>query len=399
MAIHHDTVIDNEWKRGKDFPFNSMEYSNSHPAISTDGKTMYFVSDMPGGFGGSDLYVTTLNNGEWSQPKNLGATVNTAGNECFPSIAPNGKLYFSSNGLKGLGGLDVFASEIKGTEVGSPMNLNYPLNTKADDFGVLWNADMKSGYVSSNRVKADKIYTFVMNPYDVMAEGTITNKDDGKPLAGATVIFRNITSNAVDSVNTDSDGKYTFKLTADCEYVFEVRKSDYFTVTKDGIDTKNVNENKTLTNDFTLQKIVVEVPYSLDNDVNGKKIFFDLDKWNIRKDMQVNLDNLAKLLKDNPTIMIELAAHTDSRADNKYNQKLSERRAKSTYEYLVKKGINKKRMKYVGYGETKLANKCSDGVECTEEEHQQNRRTEFTVLKETFDPALENSKSKSKKKK
>jgi peptidoglycan-associated lipoprotein len=398
MAIHHDTVVDNEWKRGKDFPFNSVDYSNSHPAFSNDGKTMFFVSDMPGGFGGSDLYVTTLNNGEWTQPKNLGLNVNTAGNECFPSVAPNGKLYFSSNGLKGIGGLDVFAADYNGSEVSIPMNLNYPLNSKADDFGVLWNADMKSGYVSSNRVNADKIYTFVMNPYDVVAEGIITGKESSKPLSSATVIFRNTTSGTIDSVNTDSDGKYSFKLTADCDYVYEVRKTGYFTVTKEGIDTKNLTENKTITTDFVLQQMVVEVPYSLDTDVNGRKILFDLDKWNIRKDMQTNLDALSKLLKDNPTIMIELAAHTDSRADNKYNQKLSEKRAKSTLDYLVKSGINKKRMKAVGYGETKLTNNCSDGVQCAEEEHQQNRRTEFTVLKDTYDSTKDDAKSKKKKK-
>lgn len=394
MAIHHDTVIDNEWKRGKDFPFNSMDYSTSHPSFTKDGKTMIFVSDMPGGFGGADLYTSTLTNGEWSQPKNLGPNVNTAGNECFPSVAPNGKLYFASNGLKGIGGLDVFAADFNGSEASNPMNLNYPLNSKADDFGILWNADMKSGYVSSNRVKADKIYTFVMNPYDVFAEGHITSKESGKPLNGATVIFRNTTSGTVDSVFTDNEGKYNFKMTADCDYIFEVRNTGYFTVTKDGIDTKNLTENKTMTNDFVLQQIIVEVPYSLDTDVNGKKIFFDLDKWNIRKDMQPNLDALAKLLKDNPTIMIELAAHTDSRADSKYNQKLSERRAKSTLDYLAKAGISKKRMRSVGYGESKLTNKCSDGVTCTEEEHQQNRRTEFTVLKETFDPSKDVKKKK-----
>jgi len=376
MAIHHDTIVDNEWVKGKDFPYNSMDYSNSHPALTADGKTMYYVSDMPGGSGGSDIYVINLENGVWSAPKNLGPTVNTSGNETFPVVGPNNKLYFSSNGHKGLGGLDVFVTENKSGTFSSPMNLNYPLNTKADDFSVLWNPDMKTGYVSSNRNKADRIYSIIVNPYIITAIGKVTSKENNAALAGTTITFKNVTTGASDSVTTDSDGNYTFEMVADCDYVIEARRMNYFSVVKEGVDSKNATSNISLTNDFVLQELVVDKPISFDN-----RIFYDLNKWNIRKDAKPELDKLVKLMADNPNINVELSSHTDSRAKDSYNQKLSEKRAKSVVDYLVKNGIYNKRLTAVGFGESRLVNACTNDVKCTDEEHQQNRRTEFKVTK------------------
>jgi len=380
LKIQHDSIIDNEWKTcTKQFPYNSNEYSTSHPALTADGKTMYFVSDMPGGIGGSDLYVTTLNNGEWSKPTNLGAGINTAGNETFPTVGIDNKLYFSSNGHKGLGGADIFVADVNGTSFGTPMNLNYPINSKADDFGMLLNADKKSGYLSSNRGTSDRIYTFVMNPYIVMAEGKVVSKESNAPLAGATIVFTNKTTGAVDSVTTDSEGKYSFQMINDCDYTYEVHKQGYFAVTKDGIDSKNITENKTITNDFVLQEMVVDKSVVMEN---PDMIFYDFDKWDIRQDAIAELDKLLKLLNDNPKVKIELSSHTDSRADDKYNQKLSERRAKSASEYLHGKGISRKHITSKGYGESKLVNNCANNIVCTDAEHQQNRRTEFKVINE-----------------
>ena len=395
MAIHHDTIVDNEWVKAKDFPYNNMDYSTSHPALSADGKTMYFVSDMSGGLGGSDLYVTNLVNGSWSEPKNLGSTVNTVGNETFPVVGPDSKLYFSSNGHKGLGGLDIFVSDNKSGSYSTPMNLNYPLNSKADDFSVLWNPDMKTGYVSSNRNKADRIYNFIVNPYIVNALGTVTSKEAGKPLAGTTIIFKNLTTSAIDSVVTDSDGKYTFELLSDCDYSIEARKAGYFSVVKDGLTSKNVTQNMDITNDFVLQELVIDKPVTFEN----SKIFYDLDKWIIRADAKLELDKLVKLMIDNPKVIIELSAHTDSRADDKYNQRLSDKRAKAAVEYLVKKGIYAKRLTAKGYGETMLVNKCSNDVSCTDEEHQQNRRTEFKVTENSVPLVAPEKPTKNRKKK
>ena len=396
MSINHDSIVDNEWKKAKTFPYNSPDYSNSHPTLTADGKTMYFASDMPGGFGGSDIYVTRLANGEWSKPTNLGTGINTGGNENFPVVGIDNKLYFSSNGLKGLGGLDIFVSEITGNSYGTPKNLNYPINSKSDDFGLLWNADKKSGYLSSNRNNSDRIFTFVVNPYKVVADGKVTNKENSAAIAGATIILKNVTTAAVDSVFTDSDGNYSFELLNDCDYTYEVRKNGYFSVTKDGIDTKNLTENKTITNNFVLQELVVDKPVVLEN---PDMIFYDLDKSDIRPDAIAELDKLLKLLNDNPKVKIELSSHTDSRADDKYNQNLSNRRAKAAAEYLHKKGISRKRISSKGYGETKLVNKCSNDVVCTEQEHQQNRRTEFKVIKEVPEEIAPVDKKTKKKKK
>jgi peptidoglycan-associated lipoprotein len=381
LKIQKDTLVNGKWQKAKmEFPYNSKEYSTGHPFLTADGKTMYFVSDMPGGKGGSDIYVTRWKNGAWSQPENLGGGINTAENELFPSADSLGNLYFSSFGHRTLGGLDVFYSENRNGTFQKAENLNYPLNSSKDDFAFLINNDGKTGFVSSNRSGSDKTYEFTRNIARIKIMGVITNKGDGKPLEGVKIHIKNLTNNEVDSVFTDAEGKYEYMLPGNSDYVFTLTKEGFFTQTEE-ITSKN--QPPTIVRNFELQELVIDKPVVIDTQDDPNKprpIFFDFDKSNIRPDAVEPLNKLAKLLKDNPKVTIELSSHTDSRGSDGYNQALSNRRANATKKYLVDKGIAAKRITAKGYGEKKLVNNCKDGVKCSEEEHQQNRRSEFKVI-------------------
>lgn len=375
LKVRIDTLKGDEWKQGADFEYSNLDYSLEHPAVSEDGKTLYFASNMPGGLGGFDLYVSRYENGTWSKPENLGAPINTAMDERFPSLADNGnRFYFASNGHKNLGGYDVFMCRRDGSKWLAPINLNYPLNSKADDFGLLLNEDGKTGYYTTNRTGSDRIFEFVINPPVVYAKGKVSS--EGMPLAGATVIFENKTTGVIDSIMTDSNGEYAFKLTAESDYTITARKIGFLKRTAQAT-TKNKDDNEPIVNDFDLIKQEEEKPIVLDLG----KVFFDYDKSKLRKEALPVLDNVVNMLNDNPAIRIELGAHTDSRGTTKYNQKLSDKRAKSVYDYLVKKKIDKNRLESKGYGEEKPVNECTDGVKCPEAKHQENRRTEMKIIK------------------
>jgi outer membrane protein OmpA-like peptidoglycan-associated protein len=380
LKIQVDSLMGGEWKKVYDFPYNSKDYSTGHPALAIGGKLMYFISDMPGGLGGTDIYETRLENGVWSKPKNLGPTVNTPQNEMFPSLDSAGNLYFSSYGRRNLGGLDVFVSKKSGDVFEPAENLGYPMNTSKDDFGMLISADGKSGLMSSNRDGLDKIYEFIRKEPKVAISGVVTNKADGKPLAWVNVEVLNKQNNTKTTVVTGEDGRYQIDLEGNTDYSFALTKDGFFNQTAE-ISTKG--KSGKITRDFEMEELVVDKPVVIDqgDDPSKRPIFFDFDKSEIRPDAIEPLNKLFKLLQDNPKVTIEVSAHTDSRGEKSYNQKLSERRAKATQKYLTDKGIKRSRVKAKGYGESKLVNKCADGVECTTQEHQENRRSEFKVLK------------------
>ena len=380
LKIQKDIQKDGKWEKGEDFPHNGADFSTGHPALSYDGKTMYFVSDKPGGSGGTDIYVTKLNNGSWSAPENLGSAINTSENELFPYVDSLGNLYFSSFGHKTMGGLDVFVCRNEMGKLMPPQNLNYPLNSTKDDFSFSVNNNGTLGFVSSNRSGVDKIYSFVKNPAKIEIKGTVTSKVDGKPLANVKIDVTPKLGGSTVTVNTDESGNYTAVLEAEKEYDFAVSKEGYFAQTE-MVSTKGKKD--AMRQDFVLDELVIDKPVVIDQSEDPNKprpIFFDFDKWDIRTDAHENLNKLVKLLKDNPKVNIELSSHTDCRGTEPYNQKLSEKRAKSTTRYLTSRGIKSKRIKYKGYGESKLVNKCADGVPCSPEEHQENRRTEFKVI-------------------
>ncbi len=379
LKICKDTIANGMYLKGADFPYNSKEYSVGHPALTADAKTMYFISDMPGGFGGTDVYETKFEKGTWGQPKNLGANVNSVGNEMYPFVDSLGNLYFSSTGHANFGGLDIFKSAKSANAFAQAENLNYPINTPKDDFGFMIYADNKTGFLSSNREGADKIYEFILQAAKVNISGKIASKVDGKPVSGAKIEITDRARNTTDTIYAAEDGSYSYLLAPNTDFEITVSKDGFFSQSE---DVTSMNQSGDITKDFALEELVKDKSVVIDAaDENGvRPILYDFNKWEIRSDAYEPLNKLSKRLKDNPKITIELSSHTDCRGTDSYNQDLSFRRAKSAKNYLISKGVKANRIKVKGYGETKPLNKCSDGVPCTDDEYQTNRRTEFKVI-------------------
>lgn len=377
LKLFRAELVGDKWTNVTEMPFNSDEYSCGHPSLAADDKTLFFISDMPGGIGGTDIYKTAYENGTWAKPENLGNEINTSGNEMFPYIHSDGTFYFSSDAHNNLGGLDVFMSFYDGKKWLQVENLNYPLNTSKDDFAFVLNEDNKTGYISSNRGEGDKIYEITKNDPTFILSGYVSQK--GQPKLGidsAVIEIQNLTLKTKEIVYTGKGGFYKTKLNAKCEYLVKASKPMYFTITQPKnfcMIGKKISEN--FTANFELDQIIIEKPIVLEN------IYYDLDKWFIREDAAKELNRLVQVMSDNPTLTIELSSHTDSRAGDQYNLILSDKRAKAAVEYIVSKGIDAKRMRWKGYGESKLVNHCKNNVQCSEDEHQQNRRTEFKAIK------------------
>jgi outer membrane protein OmpA-like peptidoglycan-associated protein/tetratricopeptide (TPR) repeat protein len=371
------------WADIKPFTFNNVdEYSVGHPALSPDGKIMYFVSDMPGGMGETDIYYTLRQpDGSWGEPVNAGILINTAGRESFPYVDQNGKLYFSSDGHMGMGGLDVFAAEGKHAAWTAVNNMGFPMNSPKNDYGIMFNEDGETGLLSSNRESTDgtdDIYSFsILQKPVVLAITTLERKQNEQkrnvqialPQVQLAISQQNLNDTSV--VTTNARGQYFMDGRKGNAYALQGYKQGYLN------QNLKVEVPKTATD-------TVQVAMVFDRDEKNvaivlENIYYDLDKWDIRPDAGKELDKLAEILEANPTIKIELSSHTDSRESLKYNQLLSERRAQAAVDYLIEKGIAKDRLTARGYGKTRLVNNCTDGVQCPEEMHQQNRRTEFRI--------------------
>ncbi len=370
---------DGEWTDIEKLPFNTDEYSTGHPTLSEDGKKLYFVSDRFGSIGETDIYVVDINeDGSFSEPKNLGTNINTQGKEMFPYINKD-IIYFSSDGHNGLGGLDIFASKMYDTTISRPLNLGTPINSSKDDFAFIKKQD--NGYFSSDREEGkgdDDIYSFLTNePLNIectqQVTGIVKNKETQEVLVGAEVRLLDKDGAVLETVTSDENGAYHF--TVKCN-------STYKTL-GDKVDFQNDDELIVTVNDIVDKPIEIALalaPEIIENKINIENIYFDLDKWNIRADAATELDKLVQIIKGNPELIIEAGSHTDSRAAKPYNNQLSKRRAKATVRYIISKGIDHKRISAKGYGETQLTNSCSDDVECTDEQHQMNRRTEFYIV-------------------
>jgi outer membrane protein OmpA-like peptidoglycan-associated protein len=374
LKIFQAKLVNGKWKNLVEFPFNSDDYSVGHPALSSDGKTMYFVSDMPGGFGGSDIYKTKWENNVWSKPENLGIEVNTNGNEMFPYFHSDGALYFSSDAHNTMGGLDVFITYFNGTKWAKPENLNYPLNSIKDDFGFSLNKDETKGFVSSSRTNADKMYSFDKKPPTFNLLGIAREKGTNIPVAGVIVEVTNTLTGQVTSMTSDAKGNFKLKLAPEANYDLYCTKFGCFSKT-DKISTVGMKYSEDFFADFEVEPIVIDKPIVLEN------IYYDFDKWEIRADAAIELDKLVRILNDNPTIEIEMGSHTDARGIDQYNLVLSDKRAMAAVKYLISQGIDASRLTFKGYGEKVLVNGCKNDVTCSEEDHQKNRRTEFKVTK------------------
>lgn len=372
LKIYRAEKKGDAWKNIQEVPFNSEDHSVGHPSLSANGTVLYFVSDAPGGFGGTDIYRARYENGSWSAPENLGKTINTPGNEMFPYFHEDGTLYFSSDAHNNMGGLDVFMTSEVANKWLEPENLNYPLNSSKDDFAYVLNKDNQTGYVSSNRTNKDEIYEFRKNPPTLIVKGTAYKKGTKDPVADARIEVRELSSREVIVATTDAKGQYQVGLKNG--HYFMLAKKDMFFADDDSVSTLGQKISNTYERNFELEAIIIEKPIVLEN------IYYDLDKWFIREDAAIELNKLVKIMNENPEIVIELGSHTDSRASYRYNNVLSDKRAKAAVEHISSRGIAPERMTWKGYGETKLVNHCTNGVECEEELHQQNRRTEFKVI-------------------
>ena len=460
LKIYISRFDGKDWSEAVNFPFNSNSYSVGHPALSPDDKTLYFVSDMPGGLGKTDIYKSEMVNGQWSKPVNLGETINTEGKEMFPFVDKEGILYFSSDGRPGMAGLDIYAA--RAVENGQYIVANFgsPINSKYDDFGLILNTDSLSGYFTSNREGGagdDDIYYFSVAAIDlqvttllertreIMPDSKIFLKDEKGEIITSTISdkegkaefsvkpglkysllaenktyvsdimpvsisrhlfgleqkedvllkqgFPYLTIEVIDpeqgliiplAIVDISEGKYDeseleeengvirMKMNNSTDYTFDVSAEGFFPKTAKYSSTGLVPGEYSLT--IEMEKLSKGKQFTLDD------LFYDLNKSSIRPDAALVLDALAQILLENQEVRIEIGSHTDSRSSAEYNLNLSQRRSESVVAYLISKGIAADRLVAKGYGESQLINKCADGIDCPEEDHQANRRTVIEIL-------------------
>ncbi|RDK83871.1 OmpA family protein [Marinirhabdus gelatinilytica] len=377
----------------EELPFNSDEYSVAHPALSKDGKTLYFASDMPGGKGQSDLYKVTISGDGFGNPVSLGDGINTEGRETFPFVSSKDKLYFASDGHVGLGGLDVFVADMTTNGFGDVYNVGRPINSPQDDFTFVINGTTGIGYFASNReggVGNDDIYSFnrvkdLITGCTQTLNGTVLDQNTNEAIGGAKVVLLNADGDMEAETMSALDGSFTFPLNCSSQYSIRAIKDNYETAEK-AFATSNIlsaDIKKTLY--MKGGRDLGVTPAGIGSDLVGilglSPIYFDYDKDNIRYDAEIELRKVVAVMKTYPSMKIDVRSHTDSRADDAYNMDLSERRAQSTIEWLVTQGgIERSRLSGKGYGETQLTNGCVNGAKCSEGAHQMNRRSEFIIM-------------------
>ena len=388
LKIYKATLVNNRWTNVTELPFNSNNFSTAHPALSPDEQTLYFVSDRPGTIGQSDLYKVAINsNGTYGEPINLGVEINTEGRETFPFVTKDNQLYFASDGHPGLGGLDVFTTKINNDgSFGEVENDGAEVNSPKDDFGYYRDSEINKGFFSSNRdggLGSDDIYRFTsIDKCKQILKGIVTDSATGETLAGVQLILLNKQYKVIAETTSDALGYYAFDVNCRKTYHIRANKKDY-TSKETKLRTPEVTGETKL--DIQLESTIcrVAVGDDLGKCFGIKMIYFDLDKSNIRKEAALDLAKILDVLIQNPTIKLDIRSHTDCRQTAKYNMALSDRRAKATIAWLVSKGIDSSRLTGRGYGESQLINDCgcepTNASNCTEEQHQMNRRSEFII--------------------
>jgi len=393
----------NSWSDPKDLGILPDTVVAAHPAISPDGLTLYFVSDISGGFGGKDIWYVTRNSKSdtWSKPKNAGPDINTSGNEEFPFVRDDGTLYFASDGLIGMGGLDIFKAVAQPDGTWIIQNMKAPINSSADDFGITFQDGSEAGIFSSTRKgrTRDDLYSFELPPLEFNVTGLVKDEKTGLAIPGSVVqLIASDGTNLQDE--TGSSGDFKFSLKPAVDYIFLASKNGYLNG-KEKQTTKGQEKSR----DFMITILLT----AIDKPIELPNIFYDFDKWDLRPESMVSLDKLVETLNDNPNVTIELMSHTDSRNTEEYNLALSQKRAQSVVDYLVSKGIELDRLQAKGYGESspKVVNDeistiypfLKNGTTLTEQyinslandeqreiAHQINRRTEFKVLRTDYEP-------------
>ena len=368
IYLYKATKDGDKWSNPKPLSINSVDYSLRNPSISKDGKTLYFSSDMAGGLGGEDIWKVSVDGETYGAPVNLGAYVNTEANESFPSIQDDNILFFSSNGRQGFGGYDVFKQNTNTDEKAT--NVGEPVNSLKDDFAFSYNLQKNVGYFSSNREGNDDIYQ-ANAVCGVDATVVVKDAETGKLLSGANVSF--ISNKGVEKGNQVSNEIGETKFGVDCEQIAS------FNATRSGYENGSVSMEKSQNGPKSIVLNLMPIkPIITEREVILQPIYFEYNKSNITAQGAEELDKLVKVMNEYPNMVIDAKSHTDNRGADGYNLKLSDRRAKSTVQYIVSKGIAKNRITGSGMGETQPKVPCT---ECTEEEHAQNRRSEFLIIK------------------
>ena len=387
LKLYRSQKVDGEWSEAEELPFNGEDYSTGHPAVSPDGKQLYFVSDRPGSMGETDIFTVDIyEDGTYSIPKNLGTQINTEQKEMFPFFTGT-KLYFSSDGHTGLGGLDVFQAEFDEEEgFQDVQNMGKPINSGKDDFSFIVSEETQKGYFASNRDGGkgdDDLYSFErLFPEEVNENaiaGVIMDKITGDRLPDAMVELLDENNIKLKEVISDADGGFVFEdLDSHRKYHLRIQKESYAEKDK-FVETE---ENTLVYTDITMRKL--EELVTIEDGIKKLKtenIYFDFDKDTVREDAALELDKLVAVMEEYPSMVIKIAAHTDSRGPKAYNQQLSDRRAKSSRDYLISQGIDAERIQSaIGYGESQLLNECDGSVRCAGEKHQLNRRSEFIIV-------------------
>lgn len=383
LKVFRAKLVNGSWEDVQPLPFNDSQYSIGHAALSNDDKTLYFSSDMPGGEGQSDLYkVKIKGDNEYGEPQNLGPQINTEGRESFPFIDNEGNLYFSSDGHMGLGGLDVYYAEKKANGFGDVRNLAQPINSQGDDFSFTYNPDAGEGYVASNRGGAseeeenladDDIYKVVqIKPMkELNVETEIVNNETDDEIPGAEVVVYDQNETKIAEGVTNANGKTNFELKPEMEYTIQVNADDFESNSVAVGENESGDVSKTIELE-PVEKIIQEEEIVLN------PIMFDFDKADIRKEAAFELDKVVKVMKKHPDMKVNIRSHTDKRGSAKYNKQLSERRAKSTMNYIVENGIDEDRLTSEGVGEAEPEVEC--GGNCTQEQYETNRRSEFKIV-------------------
>ena len=378
---------DGNWSDVEELPFNNDNYSVAHPALSLDGRKLFFASDMPGTTGESDLwYVDIYKDDSYGDPINLGQKVNTEGRESFPYIADDGTLYFTSDALIGFGGFDLFKAELTDSGIArDPENMGLPINSAGDDFGFLLKSETNTGYLSSNRdgnrgSASDQIYFFKPSKCVVEITGLVRDSNTGNLMPGATVKLLDMGMNIIAEQIVQQDARYSFPEEVECGQA-------YYLITENGL-AYSIAET-TFVAPTTSQSVSVDMeietlsqdcpPYDLGCLLGLNPIYFDLNKYSIRPDAEIELTKVFNAMIRFPELIVRIESHTDSRSPQSYNLRLSQNRATSTRNWLIQRGIAPSRLSAFGFGESQLINRCADGVPCTEAEHQLNRRSMFII--------------------
>ena len=387
IKIYKAELVDGVWTNVTALPFTSDSYSTEHPELSKDEKTLYFASDMPGTLGSFDIYKVAINDdGTYGEPENLGETINTKHREQFPFISEFNVLYFSSIGHQGYGGLDVFRSNKVNDDFDKPVNLGSTINSNLDDFAYVVREKNNMGYVSSNRSGYDRLFGFAreINPLTIyQVEGIVQDLNSKALLGGSLVTLFDESDTVIQDTIVGDDARYIFKIEPNKKYKVRGTRKAYI---PQDVEFSTDSKGKVQHNIYLSLESFADAEERVKENEKGNvqveldKIFFDFDKSNIRKDAAATLNVLVDLMKKYPSMEVEVAAHTDARGADQYNLELSKRRAASTLEYLVSQGIERNRLKSIGYGEMQPLNDCVKEGICDDEQYDINRRCEFTIL-------------------